>query len=155
MREMWNKSWNTNIVGTHILTYTLMPLLLKSTSPRLLFITSGTSSLTEATAATLPIDKSPPAGWPKNLGMPAYRASKCGMNMMMLQWARVLKEDGVKVFCVAPGLLATGLWGGEDMKEKFGAKDPAVGAKFVRDIVEGVEDGNVGMVVRRGGLQPW
>jgi NAD(P)-dependent dehydrogenase (short-subunit alcohol dehydrogenase family) len=152
---MWNKSWNVNTTGTHILTYTLMPLLLASSSPRLLFITSGTSTLTEATAATLPIDKSPPAGWPKSLGFPAYRASKCGMNMMMREWARVLKEDGVKVWAVSPGFLATGLGLGKDMNTKFGAQDPVVGANFVRDVVEGSEDHNIGKVVRRGGPQPW
>jgi NAD(P)-dependent dehydrogenase (short-subunit alcohol dehydrogenase family) len=155
MREMWNKSWNTNVTGTNVLTYTLMPLLLKSINPRLLFITSGTSSLTESTSSTLPIDKSPPAGWPKSLGMPAYRASKSGLNMMMRQWTRVLKEDGVKVFCVSPGFLATGLGMGKEMNAKFGAGDPSVGADFVRDVVEGKEDENVGLVVRRGGPQPW
>ena len=28
---------------------------------------------------------------------------------MVRDWVRVLKEDGVKVFCVSPGFLATGL----------------------------------------------
>jgi NAD(P)-dependent dehydrogenase (short-subunit alcohol dehydrogenase family) len=53
MREMWNKSWDVNTTGTHILTHTFLPLLLKSFDPRLLFITSGTSSLTESENLTL------------------------------------------------------------------------------------------------------
>jgi NAD(P)-dependent dehydrogenase (short-subunit alcohol dehydrogenase family) len=155
MRELWNKTWNLNVTGTHIVTYTLMPLLLASKTPRLLFITSGTSTLTETATSPLPIDKSPPAGWPKSLGMPAYRASKCGMNMLMRQWFRILKEDAVKVWCVSPGYLATGLGLGKETNAKFGAKDPALGGQFVRDVVEGKEDENVGKVVRRGGPQPW
>ncbi|EHL02791.1 putative Peroxisomal trans-2-enoyl-CoA reductase [Glarea lozoyensis 74030] len=117
---------------------------------------AGTSTLTETATSPLPIDKSPPAGWPKSLGMPAYRASKCGMNMLMRQWFRVLKEDGVKVWCVSPGHLATGLGGlGKEMNAKFGAKDPALGGQIIREVVEGKEDENVGKVVRRGGPQPW
>ena len=112
MREMWNKSWNVNTTSTYILTHTLMPILLKSSDPRLIFITSGTSTLSESTNLALAVNKSPAQGWPKkSLGIPAYRSSKTGMNMMMREWARTLKEDGVKLWCISPGFLATGLGG--------------------------------------------
>ncbi len=81
MREMWNKSWNVNTTSTYILTHTLMPLLLKSSDPRLIFITSGTSTLAETTNTALAVNRSPAEGWPKqSLGVPAYRSSKTGMN---------------------------------------------------------------------------
>ena len=87
MREMWNKSWDVNTTGTHILTHTFVPLLLKSSDPRLLFITSGTSTLAEIENTTLSLNKSPVKGWPKQeFNITAYRSSKTGMNMMMRDW---------------------------------------------------------------------
>jgi NAD(P)-dependent dehydrogenase (short-subunit alcohol dehydrogenase family) len=127
MREMWNKSWNVNTTGTQILTHTFAPLLLKSSDPRLIFITSGTSTLSESGNTLLPLDKSPPKGWPKQaLAIPAYRSSKTGMNMMMREWTRILKEDGVKVWCISPGFLATGLGAGVKMNKQMGAEDPVL-----------------------------
>lgn len=88
MRQVWNASWNVNTVGTQIMTATFAPLLLKSHDPRLLFMTSGTSTLTGTENLASPINKVPAAGWPKTTltrlnNIPAYRSSKCGMNMMM------------------------------------------------------------------------
>ena len=88
MRQAWTASWNVNTVGTQIMTATFMPLLLKSHNPRLLFITSGTSTLTGTENLNLPINKVPAGGWPKKTAtsinnIPAYRSAKCGMNMMM------------------------------------------------------------------------
>ena len=88
MRQMWNASWNVNTVGTQVMTATFVPLLLKSNDPRLLFMTSGTSTLKGSENLELPINKVPPRGWPKSTltaqsDIPAYRSSKCGMNMMM------------------------------------------------------------------------
>src|ERR1700748_49247 len=78
MREMWNKSWNVNTTGTYIVTYTFMPLLLKSTDARLIFITSGTSTLAESSNTALSVNRSPAKGWPKgSLVIPAYRSAKC------------------------------------------------------------------------------
>lgn len=115
-REGWNKAYNINVTGTYIMTSTFVPLLLKASAPRLLFITSGTSSLIETEKFDNPalqrINASPAAGWPKAAGpnpIVSYRSSKTGMNMMVRDWVRVLKEDKVKVFCISPGFLATGL----------------------------------------------
>lgn len=41
----------------------------------------------------------------------AYRSSKTGLNMLMREWVRILRNDGVKVWCLSPGFLATGLGG--------------------------------------------
>ena len=87
MREMWTKSWTVNTVGTQIMTNSFAPLLLQSASPRLLFITSGTSSLAGTENLALPINPVPPKGWPKQTHprgkMSAYRSSKAGLNMLM------------------------------------------------------------------------
>lgn len=87
--------------------------------------------------------------------IPAYRSSKVGMNMMMREWYRLLKNDGVKVWCVSPGFLATNLGFGKEKLKEMGAIDPSVGAKLVVSVVEGEHDSEVGKVVRAGGPQPW
>ncbi|KAM0811346.1 hypothetical protein AB5N19_11702 [Seiridium cardinale] len=159
MREMWNASWNTNTVGTQIMTHTFVPLLLKSTDPRLLFITSGTSTLAGSENQELPINKVPPKGWPKPAhpltDVSAYRSTKTGMNMMMREWYRNLKEDGVKVWCISPGYLATGLGGSAEQNKSFGAGDPAVAGEFIRDVLKGQRDGDVGKVILKERVQPW
>lgn len=112
MREGFNKTWDVNVTGTHILTYTFMPLLLKSEEPRLIFLASGTSVLATAGEGNTMVDKSPAKGWPKGPTPPsatAYRSAKTGLNMLMRDWARILREDGVKIHAVSPGFLATGL----------------------------------------------
>lgn len=77
------------------------------------------------------------------------------MNMMMREWYRVLKEDGVKVWCVSPGMLATGLGGDPEAIKKMGGLDPSVGGGIVRGVLEGERDGEVGKVVLREGVQNW
>jgi NAD(P)-dependent dehydrogenase (short-subunit alcohol dehydrogenase family) len=117
-RDGFNASWNINVTGTHILTTLAVPLLLKSSKPRLIFIASGTSSLAETEIYSgrnhARINTPLPAGWPKasvGLATTSYRSSKAGLNMLMREWRRILYNDGVKVWAVSPGFLATGLGG--------------------------------------------
>lgn len=118
LREAFNASWDVNVSGTHVMTHEFTPLLLKSANPRLMFVTSGTSALTETEKFDYPplarLNASPEAGWPKPASMnpvTSYRSSKTGLNMLMREWAKMLKNDGVKVFAISPGFLATGLAG--------------------------------------------
>ncbi|KAF7193914.1 Short-chain dehydrogenase/reductase eupG [Pseudocercospora fuligena] len=163
LREAWNESWNTNVSGTMVITSELIPLLLKSSDPRLIFITSGTSSLEETERHDLPafqrLNASPPQGWPKDSGpnpVTMYRSVKCGMNMAFREWVRILGNDGVKVWAVSPGFLATGLAGiGEEKLKQMGAIDPAIGGEFVKDVVEGKRDEDVGKIIRKDSIQPF
>lgn len=156
MRDMWNKSWSVNTTSTFMITYTLVPLLLKSSDARLIFMTSGTSTLTEHDNQALAVNQSPEPGWPKqNIFIPAYRSAKTGLNMMMLEWARILGNDNVKIWSVSPGWLATGLGFGKEKLKAMGAQDPAIGGAFVRDVVEGKRDEDVGKAIRKDGIQPW
>ena len=118
VREGFNASWDTNVSGTHVLTSLAIPLLLKSSDPRLIFMTSGTSAITETESmATEPlkrINASPPTGWPKEdvlNPITAYRSTKAGLNMLMREWYRILKNDRVKTWAISPGFLATNLSG--------------------------------------------
>lgn len=138
------------------MTDTFVPLLLKSSDPRLLFLTSGTSTLTETEDLGTPLNIAPAKGWPKqDFAVPAYRSSKTGMNMMMREWARLLRADGVKVWCISPGYLATSLGGSQESNSQRGAGDPSLGGNFIKDVVEGKRDQDVGKVIRNGSIQPW
>ncbi|TDZ27418.1 Short-chain dehydrogenase/reductase tropE [Colletotrichum spinosum] len=146
-REAYNKSWDINVTGPHIITTTFLPLLLKSSDPRLIFNTSGVSSLANAADSSHFTYKVPPAGADKPVGTISYRAAKAGLNMVMLEWVRMLKNDGVKVWCVAPGFFATDIGeGNPESMRKMGAGDPAGGGKALVDVVEGKRDEDVGKV---------
>jgi NAD(P)-dependent dehydrogenase (short-subunit alcohol dehydrogenase family) len=160
LRETMNLAYDVNVAGTHVLTHTFTPLLLKSPlTPRLLFITSGLSSLTTAESAFFPpnLNHSVPKGWPKEgFTLPiGYRCSKAALNMLMLGWKYALEGDGVKVWSVSPGFLATNLGGNVEMLKKMGAGDPALGGTFIKDVVDGKRDGDHGKVIRRDEVQAW
>jgi NAD(P)-dependent dehydrogenase (short-subunit alcohol dehydrogenase family) len=142
-----------------MMTYTFVPLLLKSSNPRVIFITSGTSTLTETYDRTLDFNYVPPKGWPKEpgpvLGFPAYRSSKTALNMVMREWTRWLRDDGVKVFCCDPGFSATNLGGSPEIMKSLGAQDPAIGGHFIKDVLQGKRDADAGKVLRIDGIQPW
>jgi NAD(P)-dependent dehydrogenase (short-subunit alcohol dehydrogenase family) len=157
-RELWDKSWSVNTTSTQVTTSKFVPLLLQSSDPRLLFITSGTSTLEGTENPAIAVNRAPEAkGWPKPgfLGVPAYRSAKTGLNMLMREWHRILKVDGVKVWAISPGYLATGLGGNPELSKQFGAGDPAVAGPFIRAVVEGERDGDVGKVLTSGGIQAW
>jgi NAD(P)-dependent dehydrogenase (short-subunit alcohol dehydrogenase family) len=157
MREAWNKAYDVNVTGANVVTHTFAPLLLKSAAPRLLFLASGMSSLTKMSEAHYPVPGPIPAGWPKKAGyLPsAYRASKTALTMAMLSWFWVLKEDGVRVWSVEPGFLATGLGGQRAAASRSKAGDPASGGKLVSSVIEGEKDDLVGKVVNQTGVLPY
>lgn len=157
MRQAWNSMYDTNVTGAHLLTHASAPLLLRSRSPhgaRVLFLTSGLAQLLAMRAAHYP-GPPPAAGWPKQnvISPDGYRASKTALNMMMLSWHWSLRADGVKVFAVSPGFLATDLGESKEMLKAMGAGEPEVGGRLVRCVVEGERDGDVGRVVDGEGVQ--
>lgn len=154
-REQFLKSYDVNVAGTHALTYALAPLLLKSADPRLIFV-AGLSSLNAAYEKFGPTPDLP-AGWPKidalrGFDTIGYRCSKTALNMLMLDWNHKLKADGVKVWSAAPGVMATNLGGVPELAKAMGGKDPAVAAAFVRTVVEGERDDQVGKLIDSKGL---
>lgn len=161
VRDAFDNSYRTNATGSHVMTHAFAPLLVKSTDPRLLFVTSGLATLAGTRENGLqPHMKTPnvPAGWPKPSlakAQGAYRSSKTALNMVMLTWSCLLEEDGVKAWSITPGFLATGILGNESMMKDLGAGDPSLGGEFIRDVVEGARDADAGRVIHRNGVQEW
>lgn len=80
--------------------------MLKSSDLQLIFRTSRTLTLAEMESVKTDVrerlNASPPAGWLEERGgmgwgVTAYRSAKTGLNMLMRDWMRVFREDGVKV----------------------------------------------------------
>jgi NAD(P)-dependent dehydrogenase (short-subunit alcohol dehydrogenase family) len=137
------------------MTATFIPLLLKSTDPRLIFVT-GLSAINQAGEKYFPTPPQP-AGWPKKIDFETigYRCSKTALNMLMLDWNHKLKADGVKVWCVGPGILATNLGNVPEKAKEMGAKHPSIGGRLIKRVVEGERDGSVGKIVIEAGIMPW
>ncbi|KAF2269349.1 NAD(P)-binding protein [Lojkania enalia] len=97
-------------------------------------------------------------GWPKDppFDFIAYQCSKVALNLLMIEWHFKLKEDGVKVWCVMSGLLATTLGGlGPEALEALGALHPRVGGEILKSVVEGERDVDVGKIVMHEGDIDW
>ncbi|KAK4244955.1 NAD(P)-binding protein [Corynascus novoguineensis] len=155
LRSCFTDAYNLNVAGTHVLTHTFVPLLLKSANPRLVFVT-GLSHITKAAESYFPTPPLP-AGWPKPVGFETigYRCSKTALNALMLDWNHKLKADGVKVWSVQPGVLVTDLGGLRDKIPAMGGKHPSVGGQLIRSVVEGAKDADVGKIVGQNGIEPW
>lgn len=67
LRDCFNKAYDVNVAGAQVMTWTFMPLLLKSTDPRLLFV-AGLSHMTQASEAYFPTPPQP-AGWAQEGGL--------------------------------------------------------------------------------------
>ncbi|WWD15624.1 hypothetical protein CI109_100046 [Kwoniella shandongensis] len=159
-RELWAKTYNLNVVSTRQFTRMFIPLLLKSTTPRLLFMTSTVSSLTETSITAYPYNTPPKEkGWPKTdigFNIAAYRASKTALNMQARDWHQVLQADGVIVHLIDPGRVATEFGGGDPTEKiKTGASTPDVPAGLVKRVIEGELDQDRGKIVGINGIVPW
>ena len=101
-RDLFTQTMTTNVVGTACLTEALLPLLRKSEHPRVVFVSSRMGSLAQATIRDTPFFA---------IDYKAYDASKAAMNMLALNYSRILEDVGARVNVVCPGLVSTNLTG--------------------------------------------
>ena len=104
--QILQSTLETNVVGTFRVTLGLLPLLRKSSAPRILNVSSGAGQLD---------------GEPQSFA-PAYSISKTALNMLTQQMAAAL--PGVAVNSVCPGWCRTEMGGGEAPRS---AEDGAAG----------------------------
>jgi NAD(P)-dependent dehydrogenase (short-subunit alcohol dehydrogenase family) len=98
--NLFTRTFNTNVIGTALLTDGLIPLLEKSDHPRVVFVSSRMGSATYS--------KDPTKMW-YNLECSAYDSSKAALNVLALNYARRLGPAGAKVNIACPGIVATNL----------------------------------------------
>jgi NAD(P)-dependent dehydrogenase (short-subunit alcohol dehydrogenase family) len=99
-RDLFNQIFITNVIGTACLTEAFLPLLRKSAFARLVFVSSRMGSISESTNKETMY---------YNIDYKAYDSSKAALNMLALNYARILDDTGALVNVVCPGLVQTKL----------------------------------------------
>ena len=145
-REAFRKVLNTNVVGALSVTEAFIHLLKKSSERRLIFISSGTGSISQAA--------DPSSHFHVGSGV-EYRSSKAALNMLIVLYTNRLQTDGFRVLGADPGLCATSLSGNVQSLLDHGAATPAQGAERIATVVKGEKDANTGRVLGEYGVSPW
>lgn len=96
LRDQYTSTLSVNAVSAACVTDAFLPLLKKSTHPRIIFVTSSLGSLTRTSQAYT--DRPIP-----------YRTSKAAMNMIGVCYGKELEPEGFSVNICDPGLNGTGL----------------------------------------------
>ncbi|CAF9921576.1 hypothetical protein IMSHALPRED_005208 [Imshaugia aleurites] len=122
------------MAGAACLSDALIPLLQKSSQPRIVFVSSAVGSLTQT------LD---PSSSHYGANAPAYKASKAAMNMLMATYARTLKEDKWRVNSCTPQLSATAF-------SKGVGRDPCIGAVIACQLATGEVEGTGGFWDKEG-----
>lgn len=139
-RELFTQTMSTNVIGTACLTEKLVPLLQKSTLPRVVFLSSIMGSITvstDRTTAWYPIDYK------------AYDASKAAVAMLAVNYARILRDAGGLVNVACPGLVSTNLTG-----YSMGTT-PEIGAQHIVELATLGKDGPTATFSNKEGSIPW
>ncbi|KAK2063129.1 short chain dehydrogenase [Colletotrichum caudatum] len=87
--------WQINVMGNIHLIHLFLPLVMKGTVKKVIFISSGHADLDFTNA--LDVDTSP-----------IYTASKAAMNAIMSKFSAQYKKDGVLFLSISPGLVEVG-----------------------------------------------
>jgi len=148
LKDQLGKTFSTNVIGPALMTEAFTPLLLKSSKPYLLHISSKLGSIALA---------SDPTRFDYGLDALGYRVSKAALNMLMKQDSKRLGQQGIKVFAICPGLVESNLRGESEEERSAGgtAGDPEVSGQTVLRIIEGERDADVGRFVDKDGVLPW
>lgn len=127
LRELYNKTFGTNVIGTAALTEAVIPLLRKSTHPCIVFVSSRMGSVELSTDKT--------TLW-HNIDYKVYDASKAALNVLAINYSQLLEDVGARVNVICPGLVATNLGPGVE-----NGTTPYVGAQRVVDMATIGKDG--------------
>lgn len=148
-RDVIRDVFNTNVAGVVSITEAMLPLLQKSPTPRLVFVSSSTGSLTHAADPTSRLHVA---------SRTEYRMSKAALNFLMVQYWTALKDSAFLVHAADPGLNATGLTADPESLRARGAPEPHVGGERIAKVVRGERDDDAGKVCGEYGDEtvcPW
>ncbi|WYZ36138.1 hypothetical protein EsH8_XI_000021 [Colletotrichum jinshuiense] len=140
-RDLFLKTFNTNVFGTVALTEAALPLLRKSSHPRLIFVSSTMGSLTVS---------GDPNTFFYDSDYKAYDASKAAVNLLAINYARILKPHGGVSNTVCPGLVKTKMSG--FIEDGTSAE---VGAERIIQLATAAPGGSSGTFSNKDGPIPW
>jgi NAD(P)-dependent dehydrogenase (short-subunit alcohol dehydrogenase family) len=134
------RTWRTNFLGAVAVTQALLPLLLKSPSPRIVNVSSGLGSITQNS------DPEYQKWTPNFLG---YSASKAALNMFTAQLAYELRDTPIKINSSDPGYTAT------DLNAHRGTQTIPEGSAETIRLALLPDDGPTGTYSDNKGIVPW
>lgn len=138
--EILRRTYDTNVFGVFAVTKAMLPLLKKSEAGRIVNMSSGLGSLTQA---------SDPNGPFASVNLLAYNSSKTAVNALTVQFATELRGTPIKVNAADPGYVAT------DLNEHRGYRTVEQGAKAPVWLATLPEDGPSGGYFNEDGVVPW
>ena len=92
--EWWEQTYQTHVLGAFYVIKAALPLLRKSTSPRIVNLSSGASSITQRSGRRY-----------------AYGASKAALNHLTRGLAQEWEQEGICVVALSPGWVKTDMGG--------------------------------------------
>lgn len=129
----------TNVLGVIRVTNAMLPLLQRSTSPRIVNISSAVASLTRQADPSIEIGPI----------MAAYAPSKSFLNAVTVQYARQFAGTNILINAACPGLVAT------DFTSFLGPRTPEQGAATAIRLATLPDDGPTGSFFEDEGVVPW
>lgn len=134
------KTYETNVFGVFSVTKAMLPLLKKSSSGRIVNLSSGLGSLTL---------NSDPKSQFYNVYVLAYNSSKTALNALTVFFAKELSNSPIKINSVSPGFTAT------DLNGHSGYRTVDQGASIVVKLATIDNDGPTGGFFDDNGVIPW
>ena len=131
----------TNVIGVVRVTNALLPLLLRSVSPRIVNMSSGVGSLARQSATTAQLSTGPISA--------AYSPSKTFLNAVTVQYAKELHDTKLLINLACPGFVAT------DLNGFRGVRTPQQGAAIAVRLATLPDDGPSGGYFEDAGVIPW
>ncbi|KAI9697733.1 MAG: hypothetical protein M1820_007720 [Bogoriella megaspora] len=140
-RELFSRTFNTNLIGTACLTEACVPLLRKSNFARLVFVSSRMGSVSESiNKETLYY----------NIDYKSYDCSKAALNMLALNYTRILEDTGALVNIACPGLVQTKATNYHPL-----GTSTDVGAQRIVELANAAKGGPTATFSDRYGSIPW
>ena len=129
----------TNVIGVIRVTNAMLPLLRRSTAPRIVNMSSAVGSLTRQTG---PGDTTGPIS-------AAYAPSKTFLNAVTVQYAKELRDTNILINAACPGYTAT------DLNGFRGTRTPEQGAATAIRLATLPDNGPTGAFFEDDGTIPW
>ncbi|MFF2993654.1 SDR family oxidoreductase [Streptomyces sp. NPDC057950] len=129
----------TNVIGVIRVTNAMLPLLRRSTSPRVVNVSSAVASLTRQADPDIEIGPV----------MAAYAPSKSFLNAVTVQYARQFAGTNILINAACPGLVAT------DFTGFHGPRTPEQGAATAIRLATLPDGGPTGSFSEDDGVIPW
>ena len=127
----------TNVIGVIRVTNAMLPLLRRSTSPRIVNMSSTVGSLTRQSQG----DQGPLSG--------SYAPSKSMLNAVTIQYAKELRGTNILINAGCPGFTGT------DLNNFRGTRTPEQGAAIAIHLATLPDDGPTGGFFEDAGPIPW